>query len=318
MTENHTQPERQVPADIATAREVVEKIREMQSAEHNFTSRDLTPEEKLVARDPDAWVMEHKFTADNFLTPEVRERQAALYEATPYPFPDGEVTVLGPETFIDREEEIISHKGENFYNHTALQQDHFRQRYIPGPDAGGVPRAVLGEKPVTTDLLHGIFARQGHFQALLGNETWKMSDGELVGYLKDQILAMLDESHEALNELGWKPWATSRHINEEEFKGELVDVLCFLVNLALGVGLTANDFAALHAEKVGRNIKRQREGYDGVTGKCPGCNRAIDDLRAKGLPVGNFGGVDYCSTECIESTRTRHPNPAGTTNFGDK
>lgn len=201
---------------------------------------------------------EHKYAADNFLTPEVRERQMALYEASMANFP---VRVAGVE------------------------------------------------KPVTTDLLQGIFARQGHFQALLGNETWKMDDGELVGYLKDQILAMLDESHEALNELGWKPWASSRHINLEEFKGELVDVLCFLVNLAMGVGLTANEFAALHEEKVGRNIKRQREGYDGVTGKCPGCNRAIDDLRAKGLPVGNFGGVDYCSTECIEKVRAPRPAP---------
>src|SRR3546814_20161250 len=123
-----------------------------------------------------------------------------------------------------------------------------------------------------------------------------MDTPALVEYIKNQVLALLDEGHEALNEVGWKPWASSRHVNREAFAGELVDILCFLVNLALSVGLTPEDFYRLHQEKALRNIKRQADGYDGQAGKCPGCLRAIDDLKAKGLPVGTPGGVDRSET----------------------
>ncbi len=151
-------------------------------------------------------------------------------------------------------------------------------------------------------MLSQVFNSQAYFQGLLGHDYNNMSEEELVEYIKNQVLALLDEGHEALNEVGWKPWASSRHVNREAFAGELVDILCFLVNLALAAGLDAHDFYRLHQEKALRNIKRQEQagGYSVLEGKCPGCGRAIDDLRAKNLPVGNFGGVDYCSHECIQ------------------
>ena len=202
---------------------------------------------------------------------------------SPFPYTDGDVTVLGPEVFHDEAAMVISYKGQNY-----VRQDEAASR--------------------GNDLLRTVFASQERFQTLLGHVYDEMETPERVNYLKDQILALLDEAHEALNEIGWKPWASSRHINHKEFGGELVDILCFLVNLALGVGLSADEFFALHQEKVQRNIKRQEKGYDGVQGKCPGCNRAIDDLRAKGLPVGTFGGVDYCSPECIEKVNGPRPS----------
>ena len=32
-----------------------------------------------------------------------------------------------------------------------------------------------------------------------------------------------------------------------------------------------------NAERLKKNAKRQEEGYDGVSTKCPGCHRALDD-----------------------------------------
>lgn len=193
----------------------------------------------------------------------------------------------------------ISHPGEI----PADLREHIQTPADPTPAFR--PRVVvgMGQDPAELrgfDMLRQVFESQAYFQGLLGHDYTQMSTEELAGYLKDQILALTDEAHEALNETGWKPWASSRHVNREEFAGELADILCFLVNLALGVGLTAEDFYRLHQEKALRNIKRQEDKYDGVQGKCPGCKRAIDDLRAKGLPIGNFGGVDYCSHECIQ------------------
>jgi NTP pyrophosphatase (non-canonical NTP hydrolase) len=168
---------------------------------------------------------------------------------------------------------------------------HFRQRLVADAD-GNVPSGF--------DMFRQVFESQAYFQGLLGHDYTRMSTEELVEYIKNQVLALLDEGHEALNEVSWKPWAKDTFVNHAELRGELADILCFLVNLALAAGMTADDFYAAHQEKALRNIKRQEAGYSQREGKCPGCLRAIDDLKAKGLPIGNFGGVDYCSHECIQ------------------
>jgi len=248
MTENHTS----VPA---TFEEIPEALRE--HIEHSY------------AELPDRHVMSMHAAANS-----------------PFPYTDGDVTVLGPEVFHDPKAMVIQYQGQNY-----------------------VRQGENDARASWQDQLRIVFASQEHFQSLLGHDLAEYDDETKVAYLKDQILALLDEAHEALGEIGWKPWATSRHINREAFSGELADILCFLVNLALGVGLSPDEFFALHQEKVLRNIARQEANYDGVTGKCPGCGRAIDDLRAKGLPVGTFGGVDYCSPECIEKV---NGNPLAT------
>jgi hypothetical protein len=267
---------------------------------------------------------------------------------SPFPYRDGDVTVLGPETFISEDGETVAYKGQHYRrmvsvsdsevipNEMAMTISYKGQNYVLQAEAeeykashqracetiaqmyeAGTGRK--GQGPIRgvvedvrdargADLFRTVFASQDKFQRLLGHDLSEYDEETKAGYLKDQILALLDEAHEALNEVGWKPWASSRHVNHKEFAGELADVLCFLVNLALGVGLSADDLFALHQEKVLRNIKRQEDKYDGVSGKCPGCKRAIDDLRAKGLPVGNFGGVDYCSPECIEKVNGPRPS----------
>ena len=90
-------------------------------------------------------------------------------------------------------------------------------------------------------------------------------------------MALEAELQEALDETGWKPWATSRHVNEDAYLNELVDALHFFVNLfALGGG-TADDLYERYCRKNDKNRARQLSGYDGVTGKCPLCRRALDD-----------------------------------------
>ncbi|MGB2791292.1 MAG: dUTP diphosphatase [Candidatus Moraniibacteriota bacterium] len=106
------------------------------------------------------------------------------------------------------------------------------------------------------------------------------------------ILALTDELHEALAEVGWKPWATSRHVNEAAFKGELVDAFHFFMNLMLAANMDAYDLYFRYVEKRNRNAQRQRDGYDGVSGKCPTCKRALDDSKT------SAAFHPYCSKEC--------------------
>jgi dimeric dUTPase (all-alpha-NTP-PPase superfamily) len=127
-------------------------------------------------------------------------------------------------------------------------------------------------------MLDSIFMRQAVLQKeSFGIDPENLPEDEKIQFIKDMILAATDELHEALAEVGWKPWATSRHINREAFVGELVDVLHFIVNLWLAVGATADEVEIRYLDKADKNAKRQTDGYDGVWGKCPECKRAFDD-----------------------------------------
>lgn len=209
--------------------------------------------------------------------------------------------------------DAITHAGEipaDLRPHIETPEDAYAAHVDPYP---GLPqRIALGPDDQRVgnfrafDMFRQVFDSQEHFQKLLGHDVSTMSTQELANYVKDQVLALLDEGHEALAEVSWKPWAKDQFVNHKELGGELADILCFLVNLALAAGLTADDFYRLHQEKALRNIKRQEKagGYSQVEGKCPTCRRAIDDLKAKGISTGNFGGIDFCDrVECITTYR---------------
>jgi dimeric dUTPase (all-alpha-NTP-PPase superfamily) len=116
----------------------------------------------------------------------------------------------------------------------------------------------------------------------------ELTDAEKMDYIRTMHTAIIKELGEVMDECGWKPWASSNHINVEAFKSELVDVWHFFMNFMLVVGMTADDLIGGYVAKNHRNHERQDEGYDGVTDKCPGCHRALDDAGVrcyKGSPV---------------------------------
>lgn len=127
-----------------------------------------------------------------------------------------------------------------------------------------------------------------------GSDPVELPEHEKIEFIRWNVLALEDELHEALAEVGWKPWATSKHINRDAFKGELVDAFHFLMNLMIVTGIDADEFLAGYREKNLRNAARQAEGYDGVKGKCPGCRRALDDPAVKCYVYDD--GVEY---DCV-------------------
>lgn len=128
-------------------------------------------------------------------------------------------------------------------------------------------------------MLDLIFDRQLRLQKdSFGVDPAKLGEEQRIEFIRSMTLALEDELHEALAETGWKPWASSRHINRDAFLGEMVDALHFWVNLCLAVGATPEEIFDKYREKAERNAKRQAEGYDGIVGKCPECKRALDDV----------------------------------------
>lgn len=113
-----------------------------------------------------------------------------------------------------------------------------------------------------------------------GQDPSKLPADQRSQFIMWNVLALTDELHEALGEVGWKPWATSRHLNRELFKGELVDSFHFFMNLMIAADISAEDILEAYQAKRLRNIERQKQGYDGISGKDPVTKRALDDIVA--------------------------------------
>lgn len=135
-----------------------------------------------------------------------------------------------------------------------------------------------------------MFARQAEFQGMVlgGVKPWGEYEtpADAMAAFREQWMAIVKELGEAIDEVGWKPWATSNHVNADAFKAEMVDAWHFFMNLCLMVGMTPDDLFSGYLNKLVVNIKRVVGGYDGVSTKCPGCKAAYDDPATKCRPGG--------------------------------
>jgi dUTPase len=84
--------------------------------------------------------------------------------------------------------------------------------------------------------------------------------------------AAIVELVELAQEVGWKEWATSRHVNREQVIGEAVDVMHFLANILAMVQTTGPELTERYKAKQQKNLDRQLQGYTGAD-KCPECFR---------------------------------------------
>lgn len=100
-------------------------------------------------------------------------------------------------------------------------------------------------------------------------------------FMRWNAFALTDEIHEAMQEVGWKPWATTRHLNGEAFMKEMVDAWHFFMNMLLAAspGRTPEEimteFFERYYDKNSINAQRQIDGYDGLKDKCNICHREL-------------------------------------------
>lgn len=132
---------------------------------------------------------------------------------------------------------------------------------------------------MSNDFLTKMFVEQRMLQLKsYGKDPGQITDPEeRIQFIKDMDLALNDEMAEFRGEIGWKPWATSRHVNEEAAQGELVDAFHFFMNLCMAVNMTPLMLFEKYMLKRQKNADRQAAGYDGVSTKCAQCGRALDD-----------------------------------------
>jgi len=137
------------------------------------------------------------------------------------------------------------------------------------------------------DRLEDMLRSQLKLQQDLGYDFPEMSTAERIKFIKDMMLAAQNELVEALNEMSWKPWTVGERFNTTAFTSELGDAFQFIMNMwfAAMPSLTPVELAECMREtlqlKLVINRKRHAEGYDGVSTKCSGCKRALDDPQVK-------------------------------------
>ncbi|HUV84668.1 MAG TPA: dUTP diphosphatase [Methanosarcinales archaeon] len=84
-------------------------------------------------------------------------------------------------------------------------------------------------------------------------------------HLMDMVTAMQQECAELNDLLPWKHWkdysSYNFHYQIEEAKYEAVDILCFLMNCFVLMGMSPEDVTRYCLTKQAENIKRQEDGY---------------------------------------------------------
>lgn len=130
-----------------------------------------------------------------------------------------------------------------------------------------------------------------------GRTLDEFSEEEHIAELMPNAFSMFAEMFEAFKEVGWKPWATSRHFNREAFHSEMVDAFHFFMNMMLHGDMTPRDLFEGYVKKNLKNHERIDEGYDGVTGKCPVCKRDFKDDGVECSPGVHVTNMHLSQTE---------------------
>jgi dUTPase len=151
------------------------------------------------------------------------------------------------------------------------------------------------------DRLTRILAKQLKLQRTHNTDPAELPDELRADWIAHMILAATAELHEALNEIGWKKWASSRHVNEEACFGELRDAWQFLTNAMFTVHQVSPDELAELLEdaldaKLTKNYARIENGYTGLD-KCPGCKRALDEVKLT-VNIRRDGSPELVSCAC--------------------
>jgi dimeric dUTPase (all-alpha-NTP-PPase superfamily) len=124
-----------------------------------------------------------------------------------------------------------------------------------------------------SDIFEKIMERQLELQRLsFGIDPTELQSDERKQYVTAMAMALNVEVAEALQEIPWKPWATTDRFNREAYLLELIDALHFWMNLVLVATDNPMDIIEVYMRKAQINADRQHEGYTGE-GKCPTCHR---------------------------------------------
>nr|DAF74743.1 MAG TPA: dUTPase [Caudoviricetes sp.] len=128
------------------------------------------------------------------------------------------------------------------------------------------PDAALFVDISNGDVLNNLLTLQYNFQARLGQLP--LEPGEQTQYVMNNMLYTEAEGHEFLREIegfkSWKHYDWSQDEKDKHYKAaleEFVDMLHFVLNIALAMGFSGDDIYEAYVAKNIVNHKRQDNGY---------------------------------------------------------
>lgn len=133
-------------------------------------------------------------------------------------------------------------------------------------------------------------------EKFFGVDPFVIPDEDKPDFIHWNVTATVAEMMELLDEVGWKPWATSRHVNRDRVVGEAVDALHFIANILRCIGCGGRELTDAYVAKQTVNAQRQVDGYDGVSSKCFWCHTELSEVDLNAIIEAEEG--IYCTAEC--------------------
>jgi dimeric dUTPase (all-alpha-NTP-PPase superfamily) len=106
------------------------------------------------------------------------------------------------------------------------------------------------------DKLEHIFRLQAAFDQELTRRRC-LPELDVSTWVQKETLAIVAELGELLEEVNYKWWKEPHELKLEAIKGELVDVLHFLISICLKLGIGAEEFYQAYCQKNAENFRRQ-------------------------------------------------------------
>lgn len=110
--------------------------------------------------------------------------------------------------------------------------------------------------------LEEMMNKQKELQERLGYDIDNMRLSDKTSFVKEFSIHATQEMHEMLYEMPFfKPWQEYDSTNLIKAKEEFIDMWHFILNIALGLGFTAEEIYEEYCKKNIINHKRQDNGY---------------------------------------------------------
>ncbi|MCS6768679.1 MAG: dUTPase [Candidatus Nitrosocaldus sp.] len=109
-----------------------------------------------------------------------------------------------------------------------------------------------------TDTLQAIFRMQREYMDMMDGARMGKSREERISQL---CTAIIHEACELQDLANWKWWKSPSRFDEEKAKEELIDILHFVIQISIELGMDARDILDAYARKNAINRERQLRGY---------------------------------------------------------
>lgn len=150
-------------------------------------------------------------------------------------------------------------------------------------------------------MLNDLLYTQNKLQERLGQDIKSMTREERTKFIKEHSIHATQEMHEMLYELPFfKPWKDYSNMpigdqirQWEKAETEFIDMLHFVLNIALALGLDEYDIYNKYMEKNKENHERQDEGYTFDKSYRDACDYRVGDrvlIADKRTPLMNVEG----------------------------